>query len=288
MGGADEVRGSIDPALLRAANSVEQFGMLVNAAIRIRGTSLRQLSEQTEIPRGLIASYMRGVSLPSATRLMPLLEALDVKDIGEWVDAHARIVGRRRPVQNVVVGGNQQINIIEQVGATSQASGETLAEKRQAIYFRFLGHSILQANIAFLLAMVFTAAGAGVTIWGAVMLLTHAGDPNLDYTPVVATLSGLVVAGGGGAFALHAYKARTHVTERADQVREDIQSDVAFERATSLIDRVQDSDLKDHLLSLTAVKELGLSPTPIDLTKHLPTKRIESQRLEEIERGEQS
>ncbi|MQY22464.1 hypothetical protein NRB20_55820 [Nocardia sp. RB20] len=58
---------------------------------------------------------------------------------------------------------------------------------------------------------------------------------------------------------------------------------MAFERAMMLIDRIADRERKDYLLSLTAVKELGLSPAPIDLEKHLPTKRVEANRAQEIE-----
>lgn len=223
-------------------------------------------------PHGMYMDVVRGLGFTKADA-----------EYSIWHQAwHYTDDRRRRSQQVIVTGDNANVSVVGETNGSSEAS-TGLAEQRQNFYFRFLGHAMLHANIAFLLAMLFTAVGALITIWGAVMLLLHAGDTTVDYTPVIATLSGLVVAGGGGAFALHAHKTRVHLTVRADQVREDIQCDVAFERATGLIDRVADADLKDRLLSLTAVKELGLSPTPIDLNKHLPVKGIDSQRAAELE-----
>lgn len=265
-------------------------------AVRIQfaksGMTMTSLAEAAQIPRSSVEQILKGdlFTLPSHAEYLAIGQAFGFPTgrgsewHRAWHDADPR--RRRRSQQVIVTGDNANVKV---VGETSEKPDREvkLPVQRQEFYFRFLGNAMMQANIAFLLAMLFTAAGAIVTIWGAVMLLAHVGDPTADYTPVFATLSGLVVAGGGGAFAVHAYKSRTHLATRADQVREDIQCDVAFERATILIDRVADSALKDHLLSLTAVKELGLSPTPIDLSKHLPARHITSQRTQEIASGEQ-
>ncbi|MGV9724006.1 TRADD-N-associated membrane domain-containing protein [Nocardia beijingensis] len=233
---------------------------------------------------------------PAPGHYRKLIKALGIgaehPDFQLWKDAWSRAIAadraRRRSQQVIVTGDNASVKVVGEASASVSTPPVELPAQRQEFYFRFLGNALLQANITFLLAMLFTAAGACVTVGGAVMLLAHVGSGAAVSTPLFTTLSGLAVAGGGGAFAVHAYRARSHVTMRADQVREDIKCDVAFERATTLIDRVQDRDLKDHLLSLTAVKELGLSPAPIDLGKHLPTKHIESHRAPapEIEAGE--
>ncbi|MBF6144209.1 TRADD-N-associated membrane domain-containing protein [Nocardia nova] len=237
--------------------------------------------------------------LPSHPAYLNLIVALGIVEGSAeyelWHRAYhdvERGIRRRRQSQQVVVtGNNAKVKVVGEASASvSNPPLAKLPEQRQEFYFRFLGNALLQANIAFVLAMLFTAAGACVTVWGVVMLVMRAGASSAtNYIPLIMTLSGFAVACGGGAFAVHASKARAHVATRADRVHEDIQGDVAFERATALIDRVSDPELKDRLLSLTAVKELGLSPAPIDLTKHLPTKRIEgAQETKVIEAGEGS
>ncbi|WP_153414041.1 helix-turn-helix domain-containing protein [Nocardia macrotermitis] len=228
---------------------------------------------------------------PPAGALSALIRVLGVgpdhPDHPIWMESWRRVMtadrARRRSQQVIVTGNNASVKVVGEATANVSKPGSELSAERQKFFFRFLHSALLQADVTFLFTMLFTAAAACVTVCGAVMLLAYPESGAAGPTPLITTLSGLAAAGGGGAFAVHTHRSRSHVTKRADQVREDIQGDVAFERAMMLIDRIADRERKDYLLSLTAVKELGLSPAPIDLEKHLPTKRVEANRAQEIE-----
>ncbi|MCU1643106.1 MAG: hypothetical protein JWN03_3381 [Nocardia sp.] len=149
--------------------------------------------------------------------------------------------------------------------------------------FRFLNHSLWQSTITFALSMIITTAGALILLVGAGLALKHAGESRANYTGLITSLSGVVITVCGGAFTVQANKARRHATEQTEQVRRELKSDLAFDRASKQIEKIQDPALRDRLFAISALKELDLSPTPVDLAKDLPTKQVESERLPGIE-----
>ncbi|GAB2534533.1 hypothetical protein GCM10027167_44350 [Nocardia heshunensis] len=127
--------------------------------------------------------------------------------------------------------------------------------------------------------MIITTAGSVILLIGAWLAVAHAGDPQSNYPGIITALSGIAITASGGAFTVQANRARQHATEQTDRVRDELKADLAYERASKQIAKIQDSDLRDRLLAISALKELDLSPTPVDLDRHLPVKRIESVRL---------
>lgn len=212
----------------------------------------------------------------------------------------------REPGRGLQIGdANTQINYFRGPGFMSSLLGllrstrvplSTGAQKLQFL-FRFLNHSLLQSTITFALSMVITTAGALILLVGAALALKHAGEPGVNYTGIITSLSGVIITACGGAFTVQANKARAHATEQAKQVQLDLKEDLAYDRqqkkqeheqarqdqahdrATAKITNIKDDELRDRLLAISALNDLGLSPNPVDLSKDLPTKKVESERL---------
>lgn len=116
--------------------------------------------------------------------------------------------------------------------------------------------------MTFRLSIWFMAGGAAVILAGAILALVHAGNPDLSYIPLVTSLTGALITAGGGALALHARKARAHVTEQAKDINVNINDDHALERAMTFIDRVDGQDARDRLNAAAAMKALDMKPNP--------------------------
>ncbi|MFJ4536177.1 hypothetical protein ACIP39_09390 [Streptomyces tibetensis] len=138
----------------------------------------------------------------------------------------------------------------------------TLASQRQKFFFDFLSQSLRQSEITFRLSMIFMSCGAAIILVGGVLALVHAGNPDLNYLPLVTALTGALITTGGGALAVHSNRARKHVTDQADRIDVKIEEDHKLERAHALIDRVQDDQLKDRLNAVTALRALDMAPGP--------------------------
>ncbi|TMR22798.1 hypothetical protein ETD86_10250 [Nonomuraea turkmeniaca] len=152
----------------------------------------------------------------------------------------------------------------------SQPSAETeLAKQRQSFFFDFLRQALKQAEATFRLSVIFMSAGAVILLTGGVLALINAGNPDWSYLPLLTSLSGLLITTCGGAFALHANRARKHLTVQAERIHENIQADSALAQALELIDRVDDPVLRDRLKSFTAMRVLNLQPEPSQVADQL-------------------
>ncbi|HEX6073657.1 MAG TPA: hypothetical protein VFZ32_00085 [Micromonosporaceae bacterium] len=141
-------------------------------------------------------------------------------------------------------------NIVVGESHTRSKQCETLAERRQRFFFEFLNHSLKQAEWTFRLSIWFMSGGAAVILTGAILALVYAGNPDVSYLPYVTALTGALFTVGGGALAVHARRARTHVTEQADRLDLKIDLDHKLETATSFIERVSDPVAKDRNIDL--------------------------------------
>lgn len=158
----------------------------------------------------------------------------------------------------IQVGRDQHVRPV----GDQEPQDESLAEQRQKFFFDFLKHSLKQAEWTFRLSVWFMAGGAAIILTAAVLGLVHAGNPDLSYLPIVTFLTGALITGGGGALAVHARRARAHVTEQADRMDVKIDLDHKMETATTFIDRVDDPAVRDRLNSAAAMKALDMQSTP--------------------------
>jgi len=91
----------------------------------------------------------------------------------------------------------------------------------------------------------------------------------LSILPIVTTLTGALFTVGGGALAVHARRARSHVTTQANRIDEKIDHDHKLETATTLIDRIGDPVVRDRLNAAAAMKALGVQPSPETMVDRL-------------------
>ncbi|MGW0803642.1 TRADD-N-associated membrane domain-containing protein [Nonomuraea sp. NPDC002799] len=149
------------------------------------------------------------------------------------------------------------------------APAPDVAAQRQSFFFDFLRQALKQAETTFRLSVIFMSAGAVILLTGGVLALVNAGNPDWSYLPLLTSLSGLLITTCGGAFALHANRARKHLTVQAERIHENMQADTTLAQALELIDRVDDPILRDRLKSFTAMRVLNLQPEPNRVAEQL-------------------
>ncbi|MGF6886312.1 hypothetical protein ABIA39_000279 [Nocardia sp. GAS34] len=191
----------------------------------------------------------------------------------------------QQPQQVFVDGENAHVNITYPPSPDYGYPYEA-EDLRARYYFRFLGQSLTQATVTFILSMLVATAGMAVVLVGAALAVVHANAHASTVVPLLTGVAGIAVTTCGGAMAVQANKARKHAAEQAATVRQDMKSDQSFDRATTLIGKVDNPVLRDRLLAITAVNELGLSPNPIDLSKHLPAEPKPVEPVENSQRGQ--
>jgi hypothetical protein len=137
-----------------------------------------------------------------------------------------------------------------------------LAEKRQDFQFAFLNHTLKQSEWTFRLSVLFMSGGATIVLTGAALALVHAGKPDRSYVPLVTSLTGALITGGGGALAKHSKRARANLAKVAESNENKIDDDRNLEVAMTFIDRVEDPQERDRLNSAAAMKVLGMEVAP--------------------------
>jgi hypothetical protein len=267
--------GGLGKRTPESARTIRELVLALDTARKASNIPLKEIAERAGYPETVITRALGQGRSNSPVRppvFIAIIEALGIEDVEPWRAALQRV--NDVSGQHIFVSGENSGTItVNQIGlkepGTSSSSAD-LASQRQTFFFDFLSQALSQANSTFRFSMVFTAAGAVILLVGAALALAMAGTSNGTYAPLVASLSGVIITTCGGAFALHASRARKHLTDQAIVIQENIQSDHTLQQALKLIDRVDDADLRDRLKSITAVRVLGLSPEPIDLTEHLP------------------
>lgn len=175
-------------------------------------------------------------------------------------------------VQNIYIGGRDQ-HVVE----------PPVEDPRQKFLAAFREQALTQAGNTFRLSMFFVSAGSVILLCGAALVLFRHGTPAASTAGLMTGLSGVLISTCGGAFAVHANRARRHLTAQADRVGEELRSDHTLEQTLTLIDRIDDPVLRDRLRSITAMRTLGLAPTPEDVANRvLPVYGTDKP---EIERG---
>ncbi|MFF5517668.1 TRADD-N-associated membrane domain-containing protein [Streptomyces coeruleorubidus] len=126
--------------------------------------------------------------------------------------------------------------------------------------------ALRHAEATFRLSVAFMAGGAAIILAGGILALIHAGNPDLSYLPIITSLTGALITGGGGALAIHANRARKHLTEQGERLDAQIAEDHKVERLRGWIDRVVNPETRDQLNTTAAIKDMGLDPDPAAIT----------------------
>ena len=234
------------------------------------GKSVAQVGQEIERSRLMVHEAEAGRRRPS----LALVEALD-----ELYGAGGHLVSLWHdapdPRQQIVVTGGSNVFAtgsdvtIAQVGVAEplvESQSPTLSEQRRKFHFDYLQRSLTQSTVMFWVSL-------GVMIIGAVIILTSGaivafrdGGQGLKW---VTGLSGTLITVAGGALYRQARQKEVDVAKIAGEVAAKVESDDRFEKATALIERVEDPKLKDQLKTTAALTQLGFEPNADEVAGHL-------------------
>ncbi|MEV0297360.1 helix-turn-helix transcriptional regulator [Nocardia sp. NPDC050710] len=291
-----QVAGDDDPGRANdAAAARREFGAALSRIHKERGLTLRELEERTGIKRTALHGWIHEAKIPrNAAQLHELLAVYGVDQpmAMHLMALHAAARFHGAPQVNIS-GDNYGVIVHSQPQVVDTPS--TLAERQQEFFFDFLQESLKQYGMTFRISIGVALAGALVIMGGGVLALVKVGNPDLSYVPVVTALAGVLITTTAGAFAVHANRARVHLTQEVSSLKSSIQADHEMEQSlklsehklsqtVKLIDGVADTDLQNRLRSIAAAWAMGLAPDPIDLSRYLSPKHIDSVREPETDR----
>jgi len=191
---------------------------------------------------------------------------------------------KRPDFENVVFGNTVQVNHFGSVIQADSAvfgvrrirdDSDDLAKSRQSFLFDFYRQALRQADITFRMSLIFMSIGAVIVLCGGIIAFIRAGGVQHDTIAVVTALSGILISSCGGAFAIHANRARRHLTRQAERMEADLQADRKLSQTLKLIEEVDDPQLRDRLKSVTAMRVLSLDPDPENVANHLLARQHE-------------
>lgn len=168
----------------------------------------------------------------------------------------------------VVTGDNVTVNN-PSPSVVAAAEQQSLASERQRLRMDMFRQALRHAEATFRLSVAFMSGGAAIILTGGILALSHAGNPDLSYMPLVTSLTGALITGGGGALAVHANRARKHVTEQGERLDVQIEKDHEVERLRGWIDRVVKAETRDQLNATAAIKDMGVDPDPTTVTNRV-------------------
>jgi len=168
--------------------------------------------------------------------------------------------------ESVVQVGGVQHNVII---AGRDVTSDDHVGRRQSFLFDFYGQALKQAGITFRMSLIFMSIGAVVVLVGAGLALMRGAHPGFNYAALLSGVSGVVIGSCGGAFALHANRARKHLTEQVEKIEKDLQADRRLQQTLSLIEQVDDRALRDRLKTVAAMRVLNFEPDAETVTNHL-------------------
>lgn len=292
-------------ASLEAAKTYDDLVRCLVGALTVNNMGYREVVKSDDY-LAITDSLSEGSDLP-AIAFETMLDKARIEEPTPWIEAYQRIsVLRHASAQQVYIGGeNAQVSVNNYTIPSDAAirelwtSGlfvsheETPApeDPRDRHYFRYLGQSLMQSMVTFILFTLVATVGMTIVLIGAALAVIH-GNANASTTaPILTTIAGVVVSTCAGAIAVQAHKARKNAADEAAHVRQDIKDDKAFDRATTAIGKVNDPALRNRLFAVSAVKELGVSPDPIDLDRLLSmepkaAKPVEGSEKKELESGD--
>ncbi|MET7477630.1 hypothetical protein ABZT17_25130 [Streptomyces sp. NPDC005648] len=182
-------------------------------------------------------------------------------DIGGAAHTDQQVVQAAGEVNNVFISHGPGVAVTPEPADQKPS----LAERRQEFHFDVLKLKLKHAQWMLSFSVVAVAAGLVAMLVGVVLALVRTGSPQ----GYVTGASGLVASLGGGALHRYAKRAMDDLNDAAKRNEDMIDVDRQIEVATTLIDRVDDKDLRDRLNSTAALKALKIQPDPDTMLNRL-------------------
>jgi hypothetical protein len=190
-----------------------------------------------------------------------------IKETRDMVRFFAKHLDEEASRVNTIIHGDLVVGLNAQVQDTREDT--EAAAQRQRFYFDFLRQSLKQSEVSFWLSIAFMTGGAVVILIGAALALVYASNADLNYLPLVTGLTGVLITVGGGALAVHARRAKAHVTEQAERIGAQVDKDDGLQTALRLVDQVGDEDLRDRIRTAVALQALNVRPNPETIADRL-------------------
>ncbi|WP_410670654.1 TRADD-N-associated membrane domain-containing protein [Amycolatopsis sp. cmx-4-68] len=168
-------------------------------------------------------------------------------------------------IQAGEIGGEVHVHRLD----GGPADKDDLARGRQSFLFDFYGQALRQSATTFRMSVIFMSIGAVIVLTGGALALMRLGSGSQGSVAILTALGGVIIGTCGGAFAVHANRARKHLTRQAEKMERDLQDDRKLEQTLRLIDQVEDPNLRDRLKSVTAMRVLDIGPDSESVTNHL-------------------
>ncbi|MEU4220528.1 hypothetical protein [Actinoplanes sp. NPDC026623] len=125
----------------------------------------------------------------------------------------------------------------------------------------FLNQALRQANITFILSVIFMAVGGLLVLAAAVLALMHSAPsaPN-GYITLATGLGGAVIAGSGAVFWRRADKSRKHLAEQAERMHSQLLEERKFVQVGEILAGVENPDLNDRARIALVLKLMDVDP----------------------------
>lgn len=160
---------------------------------------------------------------------------------------------------NIAVGENTQSDRVD-------TEISTLPTQRQEFHFNYLNRLLTHSNVMFWVSVVFMILGGIIILSSGATVAFRNGGQGVKW---VTGLSGALITTAGGILHRQARVKETQVTLEAGAVAEKINEDDRFDKATALIERIENPKLKDQLRTTAALTQLGLNPNADEMAKRL-------------------
>ncbi|MBE8471642.1 hypothetical protein IQ210_11800 [Streptomyces sp. 3R004] len=229
------------------------------------------MSEETGISRTHVTQCEMEGFLPR----LPIVDALDKAygANGYLLDLWHRTSGPRQQI--VVTGGNNVISAGRDISigradaggpAQEQSGPATLSEQRQKFHFNYLNRSLTQSTVMFWVSVGFMILGAIIILTSGGIAIFRDGGQGLDW---VTGLSGALITAAGGALHRKARQKEAEVAKVAEEVAAKVESDDRFQKATAVIERIEDPKIKDRAKTTVVLTQLGFEPNADDVARRL-------------------
>lgn len=149
---------------------------------------------------------------------------------------------------------------LEEVGTRRSQLFHRSIEHRDEFVGRFLGQALRQANVTFILSVIFMAIGGLLVLAAGALALLQADRAQIDYLAIGTGLSGLVVTGSGAAYARRADKARKHLAEQAEKMHSQLLDERKFSQVGEILSGIQDPELNDRARISLALRIMNADP----------------------------
>lgn len=263
---SEPLRAELLSLVLDAVNVPMDLVLAVRLLHEGSRTPLTDIATTSGVPYAAIQMLLgNGAMSLSKTQLLRLVRAMGVSDAAPWERAWSRSA-RCRVSPVVLVSAPTRTGEGTEYESSASSSAVTPRDSGKFVE-QFRSQALTQSSKTFHVALCFTIA-TGLTLLASIAVTLYAVFNDASGLAASATITAisLVLTTFGAAVTAWASQARTHLTRQAERVERSTQADRAFLQAGTVLDRVEDPELRDELRKATIAFALGRAAAEISDT----------------------